>query len=371
MRIDPFTIAIDPAVLDDLRDRLRRTRWPGDAPGRPWAQGTDLAWLRGFADDWARHDWASAQSQLNRIPQFAAQIAGCRIHFTHVRRGGPPLILTHGWPSAFLEYLPLIELLPEFDLVIPSLPGYGFSSRPDVCTTRDVAALWAELMAGLGYERFGAVGTDFGAAVAAYLGLDHADQVSGIHLSNLDVWPDAAPSTERERAFRAATEAWDAAERGYSLIQGTRPQTLAYGLTDSPVGLAAWILEKWRAWGDTQGDLDARFGRELLIRLVTLFWVTGTIGTSIRDYLDNRAAGTATLPRGVRVEVPVGIANFTRNFVDEGVLPRSWAERAYDVRRFAERPAGGHFAALEEPALLAAEIRAFFAPGAGSPTGAG
>jgi pimeloyl-ACP methyl ester carboxylesterase len=360
MRIDPFQVAVDPAVLVDLRQRLAGTRWPDAAPGDAWSQGTDLEWVRGFAGDWANHDWQAAERELNTHPQFVADVAGTRIHFVHVRRGGPPLILTHGWPSAFLEYLPLIDLLPGFDLVIPSLPGYGFSGRPDICTTRDVATLWAELMDGLGYERFGAVGTDWGSAVATYLGLDFPERITGLHLSNLDVWPTAEPETAEERAFHAVASGWDATERGYSFIQGTRPQTLAYGLTDSPVGLAAWILEKWRAWGDTDGDVDARFGREFLLTLVTLYWVTGTIGTSMRDYRDNRAAHTASLPPGVRVEVPVGFAQFGSEFVPEGRVPRSWVERGYAVTRFTEMPRGGHFAAREEPELLAAEIRAFF-----------
>jgi pimeloyl-ACP methyl ester carboxylesterase len=360
MRIEPFEIAVDPAMLGDLRARLAATHWPDAAPGDPWSQGTDLDWLQGFADDWAHHDWPGSERELNAYPQFIADVRGTPIHFVHIRRGGPPLVLSHGWPSSFLEYLPLIDLLPDYDLVIPSLPGYGFSGRPAVCTTRDVAGLWAELMAGLGYERFGAVGTDFGSAVATYLGLDHAPRLTGIHLSNLDVWPVGEPTTDEERDFLTVSAAWDATERGYSFIQGTRPQTLAYGLTDSPVGLAAWILEKWRAWGDTGGDVDARFGREFLVRLVTLYWITGTIGTSMRDYLDNRDAGTAQLSPGARVEVPVGIANFSSHFVPEGRAPLSWVERGYAVTQFTEMPRGGHFAAREEPELLATDIRTFF-----------
>lgn len=348
-----FAIDLD---LGDLPDRLRRTRWPQPAPGEPWAQGADLAWLRELCAYWTDgFDWPARQMELNAHPQYVRDVGGVRIHYVHHRRGGVPLILTHGWPSAFVEYLPLVELLDGFDLVIPSLPGYAFSERPPVCTTSDAAALWHRLMQDLGYERYGACGTDFGAAVATYMALDAPDRLLGIHLSNLDNAPTpTTPLTEAERAFVGATEHWDATQRGYSFIQGTMPQTLAYGLTDSPAGLAAWIAEKWRSWA--QADVD----RDLLLTVLTLYWATGTIGTSIRDYVDNRAAGTATLPPGTRITVPTGIARFSHSRVSEGELPREWAERAYDVTRFTPMPRGGHFAAVEAPELLAAEIAAFF-----------
>lgn len=358
MRVEPFAIEVAEPVLTDLRERLARTRWPGPAPGEPWAQGTDASYLRGFCDAWAAFDWRAREAELNALPHFIADVDGVRVHFVHLRRGGFPLILSHGWPSAFLEYLPLAGLLDDFDLVIPSLPGYGFSARPDRLTTRDTAKLWHALMRGLGYARYGAGGTDWGSAVTTYMALDDPGPLAGIHLSNLDVAPSATPETEAERAYVAAVDRWDATERGYSFQQGTRPQTLAYGLTDSPAGLAAWILEKWRLWADTGGDLEARFDREFLLTLVTLYWATGTIGTSLRDYLDNREARTATLAE--RVTVRTGIANFHRNFADEGKLPREWAERLYAVERFTDMPRGGHFAAVEEPELLAGELQAFF-----------
>jgi pimeloyl-ACP methyl ester carboxylesterase len=222
-----------------------------------------------------------------------------------------------------------------------------------------MAALWHRLMQGLGYDRYGAHGGDWGAAVTTYMALDEPAPLLGIHLANLDNAPaPTAPLTGAERAFVAATQEWDAEERGYSFIQGTRPQTLAYGLTDSPAGLAAWIVEKWRLWGDTGGDLEGRFDRDFLLTLLTLYWATDTLATSIRDYHDNRAAGTAALTE--RVTVATAIANFHRNFASEGVLPREWAERIYPVARFTDMPRGGHFAAAEEPGLLAADIRAFF-----------
>ena len=361
MRVEPFSIDVEEPVLYDLGARLEHTRWPGPAPGEPWAQGTDLAWLQNLVEHWAGgFDWRARERALNAWPQFVADVDGVRVHFVHVRRGGIPLILTHGWPSAFTELLPLIDRLPGFDLVLPSLPGYGFSSRPPVCTTRDVASLWHQLMQGLGYERYGAGGGDWGAAVTTYMALEAPERLLGIHLSGLDNAPTpATPLSAAEQAFVAATDHWDATERGYSFEQGTKPQTLAYGLTDSPVALAAWILEKWRSWADTGGDL-ARFDRDFLLELVTLYWVTNTISTANRDYFDNRAAGTALLGPDDFVTVPTAIANFHSNFVSEGCLPREWAERIYNVQSFRNLRHGGHFAAAEEPALLAADIAAFF-----------
>ena len=361
VRVEPFSIEVDETVLADLRERLARTRLPGPAPGEPWAQGTDLAYLSDLLAYWRDgFDWRAQERALNRHPQFLADVDGVRVHFVHVRGGGIPLILSHGWPSAFVEFLPLVPLLtPAFDVVIPSLPGYGFSSRPaGALTTRDTAVLWHKLMRGLGYERYGAHGGDWGAAVTTYMALDDPAPLIGIHFATLDNAPAATPATEAEREYVAAVERWDARERGYSFQQSTKPQTLAYGLTDSPAGLAAWILEKWRSWADSDGDLDARFDRDFLLTLLTVYWVTGTIGLSVRDYLDNYAAGTATLDEFVTV--PTAIANFHSNFVSEGKLPREWAERLYDVRRFTDMPRGGHFAAAEEPELLAADLTAFF-----------
>jgi pimeloyl-ACP methyl ester carboxylesterase len=362
VRVEPFRVQVDQAVLDDLRSRLERTRWPDPGPGDQWERGTDYAYLRRLTAYWRDgYEWPAGD--LNHWPHFTAVVDRVRIHFVHVRGGGIPLILTHGWPSAFVEYLPLIERLRStFDLVIPSLPGYGFSERPPILTTRDTAKLWHALMQGLGYERYGAGGGDWGAAVTTYMALEAPERLLGIHLTNLDNAPTpATPLTDAEQAFAAATEHWDATQRGYSFLQGTKPQTLAYGLTDSPVGLAAWLLEKWHDWSDSHGDLDERFDRDFLLTLVTLYWVTNTIGTSIRDYVDNRAAGTATLGPDDYVTVPTAIANFHSNFVSEGVLPREWAERIYNVTRFTNMPRGGHFAAAEEPDLLAADLRAFFA----------
>ena len=378
MHIAPFTIRVPDEVLSDLRTRIRNTRWPNQAPGTAWAQGTDLVYLKRLLSYWANgFDWRAQERQLNTFKHFRAELGDIHVHFVHERAregNGIPLILTHGWPSSFLELLPLVPLLtsprangidaPAFDLVIPSLPGYGFSERPAQANYRTVARLWHKLMHGLGYERYGAGGGDFGAGVATYMAIENPAPMIGIHLTTMELWPPTGEGTrsltEAESAYVTQVHHWDEVERGYSAIQSTRPQTLGYALNDSPAGLAAWILEKWRAWSDSDGDLEARFSQEFLLTMLTLYWVTETITPSMRDYFDNRWHGAHIQP-GARVQVPVGLANFDNNYVSEGSPPREWAERLYDVRRWTSMPSGGHFAPAEEPELLARDIAAFFA----------
>ncbi|AOS61992.1 epoxide hydrolase family protein [Actinoalloteichus hymeniacidonis] len=381
--VRPFTIAIDEGELVELRDRIARTRWPSPAPGAAWEQGTDAAYLREMLDHWAhRFDWRATEAELNRFPQFRMDLDGVPIHFVHQRAAhgpGIPLILTHGWPSTFVELLPLVPLLtdpaahgltgPAFDVVIPSLPGYGFSGRPDrEHTMRDTAAWWHRLMNGLGYRRYGAHGGDLGSGVSTFLALDHPEAVSGLHLSNLEFAPvlddQSPPLSPAERAYAEAESAWEEHEGAYNLLLSTKPQTLAYGLADSPAALAAWVLEKWRAWSDCGGDLDSRFSRDFLATTLTLFWAAQDVGLSLRDYHDNRAVYDAVTPQD-RVRVPTGIALFDHEFVDCGTPPREWAERLYEVRRWRRMPRGGHFAGTEEPGLLAEELGAFFGEQAG------
>ena len=358
--ISPFRIDVPDAVLADLRARIRNTRWPPPAPGAPWEQGTDLSYLKSLLVDWADFDWRAQERELNQAHQYTADVEGISIHFVHERRGGFPLILTHGWPSAFIEYLPLVPLLPQFDLIIPSLPGYGFSQRPERANYRQVAHLWHGLMQQLGYSRYGAGGGDFGSGVSALLALDHPEAIAGIHLTNLDLYPQADPPlTEPEQAFLERQRTWDSVERGYSSIHSTKPQTVGYGLNDSPAGLAAYVLEKWRSWTDSEGDLDGTFSRKFLLTLLTIDWVGQSITTSMRDYFDNRWHGVRLAP-GQRIETPTAIATFDHQLVFEGALPRELAERLYDVRRFSVFPRGGHFAPVEEPELVAADIAAFF-----------
>ena len=344
-------------TLSDLRQRIASTRWPEAAPEPGWEQGAELGYLRELLAYWGDgFDWREQEARLNAHEHFLAEIDGLRIHFVHVRRGGTPLILTHGWPSTFVEHLQLVPYLHGFDLVIPSLPGYGFSQRPPRTTMRDTARLWHRLMQGLGYDRYGAQGGDFGASVTTYMALDEPEPLIGIHLHMIDDTPYAAtPLSPAEREYREAVAAWDAVERGYSSIQSTKPQTVAYGLNDSPAGLAAWIVEKWRSWSH---DLDA-VDRDVLLSNLTLFWATETIGSSMLDYYDERWHGTGIGP-GDHVSVPTGVAVFANELVSEGTPPREWAERLYDVTRWTEMPRGGHFAPAEAPALLAADISAFF-----------
>ena len=294
------------------------------------------------------------------------------------RGAGIPLILTHGWPSTFIELLPLVPLLtdpashgidgPAFDVVIPSLPGYAFSERPARLGVNYeyVAGLWHRLMRGLGYERYGAQGTDFGAGVATFMALTDPESMIGVHLSNLEIAPYAGPGarplSSAEQAYRERNAEFWQTEYGYKAIQSTKPQTLAFGLNDSPAGLAAWIVEKWRSWSDSRGDLDKRFSRDFLLTTVTLYWVTQTIASSMRDYFDNdNRRFRVTIGPDVFVRVPTGVAIFDQTFVDEGTPPREWVERLYNVRRWTAMPRGGHFAAAEEPELLARDIAAFFA----------
>jgi pimeloyl-ACP methyl ester carboxylesterase len=367
-------------VLADLRTRIHNTRWPDQLPGVGWQQGTDREYLTQLLSYWDEgFDWRARERELNRFAHFRAELDGVRIHFVHERaRNGPgmPLILTHGWPSTFAELLPLVPLLtdpaahgidgPAFDVVIPSLPGYGFSERPrrTGVTTRYTAGLWHELMSGLGYERYGAQGGDFGAGVATFMALDDPEPMIGIHLSNLEVPPYTGPGSralsEAERAYLAENQGWAAVERGYSAIQSTKPQTVAYGLNDSPAGLAAWILEKWRSWTDSGGDLDGRFSRDFLLTTVTLYWVTQTIASTLRDYYDNRWSAAPLGPDDF-VGVPTAIAVFANQHVPEGEPPREWVERLYNVRRSTPMPRGGHFAPAEEPELVARDVASFFA----------
>jgi pimeloyl-ACP methyl ester carboxylesterase len=370
--VEPFSVQVDVEVIDDLRARLRNTRLPEAAPGGPWAQGTDRDWLQRLLGYWASgFDWPAAERELNRFAHYRARVGGADVHFVHqrARHGtGIPLVLGHGWPSCFAELLPLVPLLtdpaahgisgPAFDLVIPSLPGYGFSPRPDVpggVTYRYVAGLWHQLMRGLGYRRYGAGGGDFGSGIATFMALDDPGPLIGLHLTNLEITPWTSPGSRlsaAEQAYLQHTRRWDQTERGYTAIQSTKPQTLGYALNDSPAGLAAWILEKWRSWSDSRGDVESRFSRDFLLTVATLYWATATITSSMRDYYDNRRW---------QGEPRLGPADLVRVPIPEGEPPREWAERLYDVHRWTVMPRGGHFASAEEPDLVARDIAAFFA----------
>lgn len=377
----PYTVAIPEEILDDLRARLARTRWPDEVDGAGWEYGASLAYMKDLVAYWRTgFDWRAQERAINAFSHFRARVAGTGIHFIHERGRGPapmPLVITHGWPSSFSEMLPLIPLLADpgahggdpadaFDVVVPSVPGFGFSDRPTErgMTRSRVAELWVRLMSALGYQRFAAHGNDIGAVITGWMALDHPERLIGIHtmmpgFPGPDFGPGTPPMSEAERAFAARQDRWGREEGGYNLIQETRPQTLAYGLHDSPAGLAAWIVEKWRAWTDPDGDLDRHFTRDTLLTNITIYWVTETANASGRSYYE-RARDPRRIPPDARIAVPTGVALST-----EAVqrVPREWAERRYaDIRRWTEFDRGGHFMAAEEPALLAEEIRAFFRP---------
>jgi pimeloyl-ACP methyl ester carboxylesterase len=378
VEIEPFRIAVDDAVLVDLDERLARTRFPDEIPGSGWGYGTELASLRRLVDYWRNDfDWRREEARLNRFPQYRARVGGLSIHFIHQRGKGPrpfPLVLTHGWPDSINGFARIIGPLTDpashggdpadaFDVICPSMPGYGFSEHPREpgMDSERIAALWAELMVGLGYERFGAQGGDWGAMVSTYLGYRHARHVAGIHLNMVvAVPPDPsdpiAGLTQDEvvRLMRARDFLRD--ETGYYRIQGTKPQTLAYALNDSPAGLAAWIVEKFRAWSDCGGDVETRFSKDDLLTNIMLYWVPETANSSSRLYCETMRAGKFP-PTDFRVEAPTGCAIFPQEIIRP---PRAWVERLYNVTRWTEMPRGGHFAAMEEPALLVDDIRTFF-----------
>jgi pimeloyl-ACP methyl ester carboxylesterase len=373
MRPDPqpFAYRASDAALDDLRRRLAETRWPSP-PGMGWEFGTETRYLRDLATYWRDgFDWRKQEAWLERVmPGRQVRIDGLDVHFSLVPGRGPrpfPLLLLHGWPSSFVEMHRVIAPLttPDdaddaFDVVVASLPGHGFSSAPHDphFGADDAADVFRELMVDvLGYERFGVHGGDRGAFVATGLGHRHPAHVAGIHLSLPTGIP--APAAERsaeEQSWLEASARWQANEGGYSAVQSTRPLSLAYGLTDSPVGLAGWIVEKWRAWSDCGGDVERSFTRDQLLTNVMIYWLTGSIGSSMQYYWAHRHAPPVAL-RPERIEVPTGVALFPKEVMRP---PRSAVERKYALTRWTEMSRGGHFPALEAPEDLTFELRAFF-----------
>ena len=374
----PFRIAVPEIDLADLRARLAATRWPDEVNDDAWSYGTSLAFLKHLTAYWRDgFDWRAVEARLNALPQFTLDIDGVPIHFIHAKGRGPaplPLVITHGWPGSFVEMERILPLLTDpashggdtadaFDVVVPSLPGFGFSGRPTApgCGPRAIAAMWEKLMAALGYGRFGVQGGDWGSAVSIWLARTRPERVIGAHLnfmtSSLQV-ADDQPLTEAERAYVASVLRWRDSEGGYFSIQSTKPQTLGYGLTDSPAALAGWIAEKFRTWSDCGGDITRAVSLDDLLANIAVYWFSGNITSSLRIYKENKAAPLHFAP-GERVLPPVGFAHFPKEILHP---PRSYVERVFDVRRWTEMPRGGHFAAMEQPELLAAEVRAFFRP---------
>ncbi len=373
--IQPFRIEIPQADLDDLRDRLARTRWPDQLPGVGWDYGIPLEYVRELASYWRDgYDWRVHEARLNGFGQFITTIDGARVHFLHVRSAAPdamPLIITHGWPGSIVEFINIIGPLTDpgayggdprdaFHLVIPSIPGYGFSrpTRDRGWDVRRIARAWAALMERLGYQRFGAQGGDWGSVISRELGLTAPGQVTGVHLNMLltRMPDDPGELTGEETRRRQVLREFRATGSGYSAIQSTRPQTLAYGLTDSPAGQLAWITEKFGEWTDN-GLPDEAVDRDQLLTNVTLYWLTGTAGSSARLYYET-GRSLSWNPRAVSA-VPTGVAVFPRE-----IAPpiRRFAELSDNIVHWSEFDRGGHFAAMEEPGLLVGDVREFFRP---------
>ncbi|MGI5191317.1 epoxide hydrolase family protein [Promicromonospora sp. CA-289599] len=381
---EPFVSRTAPEAIEDLRARLRATRWPDAPEDVGWSLGTDLDHLRELVAYWADgFDWPAQEAALARLPRFRVRVGGHGIHFVHARAAAPagpvlPLVLCHGWPDSFWRYSKVVPLLTDpgshgadpadaFDVVVPDMPGFGYSDRPTgpPLSSVAVAGLWAELMRTLGYERFGAAGGDLGSHVSRYLALDHPDRVAAVHRTDggLPVFAgDPATLTAAERAWFAEAATWSATEGAYGAIHRTKPQTVAAALNDSPAGLAAWIVEKLQSWSD--GGVERGYTRDEILTNITIYWLTGTIGSSMRMYNANSAIPAGQLTR--RVEVPSGFSVFRGDVVRP---PRAWLERTANTVRVTEPERGGHFAPFEEPELYAQELRDFFRPFRGSGAG--
>lgn len=378
MNIQPFSLPYSDAAVDDLRFRLAHTRWPDAIPGSGWEYGIDLTYMRGLCDYWrVQFDWKLQLEKMSAFHHYRCTVDGIGIHFIHERGKGPapmPLVLTHGWPGSFLEMLSIIPLLTDpasyggdpahsFDVVVPSLPGFGFSERPSRAgmNTWRIADLWAGLMSELGYGRFAAQGGDFGASVSTILGLRHPDRVVGIHLNYIPgtYRPYLEPGAKLdniEQRFLEDSDRWYVDFGAYSHLQRNTPLTAAYGLNDSPAALAAWIVEKFRDWSDCDGEVERRFSKDELLSNVTLYWMTETIHSSCRLYYESKKAPLQFKP-GEQVRVQCAVAHFPK---EAPFPPRAWIERGYNIQQWTEMPRGAHFAAAEEPELLACDIAGFF-----------
>lgn len=374
--VDRYAIRVTDSVLDDLRDRLARTRFADQIDGTGWEYGIPSDYLRTLVEYWRdTYDWRAHEAHLNEFAHFRTRIDGQPIHFIHATSTDPgalPLLLTHGWPGSIAEFLDVIGPLTDpvshggragdaFHVVVPSLPGYGFSepTRTRGWDVLRVAEAFVELMRRLGYARYGAQGGDWGAQITTRLGVIDAAHCAAIHVNMPIVRPPKDPGvlSDQESADLADMARFQREEAAYSLQQGTKPQTLGAALNDSPAGLLAWIVEKFRTWSDCDGHPENVFTRDQLLTNVMLYWVTETITSSMRLYREARAAGYAQ-QSGDRVDVPTGVGRYPKEVLR---YPRSWVEQRYNVTHWAELPRGGHFAAMEQPALFVEDLRNFFA----------
>jgi pimeloyl-ACP methyl ester carboxylesterase len=381
MNLRPFKIAIADEQIHQLHQRLDAIRFPHAMSAASWEDGASLAFMQRLMHHWRhRFDWREHEARLNLMPQFLANVDGLNVHFVRQKGNGPaplPLVMTHGWPGSFLEFERILPLLTDpaahggsaedaFDVVVPSLPGFGFSQAPTQpgMSSKRIAQMWAELMSGLGYNNFAAQGGDIGAGVSTWLARLYPQRLIGLHLNYIPggfkpaLGAGLAPASAEEEAFLTKAAAWVSSEGSYAAQQGTKPLTLAYSLSDSPVGLAAWIAEKFRSWSDCEGDVERVFSLDELLTEISIYWFSGNVDATLRIYKENRAEPLAFAAKE-RVKLPMGMALFPKELPTP---PRSWVERVFEVRRWTSMPKGGHFAALEQPELLAEEIRAFFRP---------
>ena len=370
--IEPFTIETSQDDIDDLRVRLARTRWPDEIPGTDWTYGTDLAYLQDLCRAWHEFDWYSVVARFNQWPHILTTIDGQRVHAIHAPSPEPdalPLIITHGWPGSVAEFLDVIEPLRDprshggdpadaFHIVAPSIPGYGWSGPTSTpgWDVRRVAETWKSLMARLGYDRYGAQGGDWGSMISAQLGVVDPEHVVGVHINMVLGLPDDTPLTDDEQAAMARTSAFIETGSAYQQIQGKNPQTLGYGLTDSPAGLAGWIVEKFHHWTHhPDGNLETAVTRDQLLANLTVYWMTKTINSSVRLYFESQKSGR--FPPFERLEVPTGCAVFPGEIIQ---MPEGWARNLYNVTHYERFDRGGHFAAMEEPDLFIGDVRKFF-----------
>ena len=372
MPIYPFQIKIPEEALINLRSRIVQTRWPDEIENSGWHFGAGLSYMRELADYWAnKFNWRKIENDINNYPNFIAEIDGCRIHFLHIKGGNPdsiPIILLHGWPGSFLEMMKLIPLLTEnfnltFNLVIPSLMGYGFSQKitGSGCNVQFMSDLFCKLMRELGYEKFGVHGGDFGSGIGMSLALKFPQNIIGLHINNIESYykPFTEPGTllsEDEIQYEKESNEWYEKEGSYSHQQSTKPLTLAYALNDSPAGLCAWIIEKFYSWSDCKGNLENIFSKDELLANVTLYWLTETIHSSIRLYSESRNA-PLIFGKNDFVKVPTAIVRLPK---EDPFPPREYIERGFNIVQWTDLPAGGHFAAMEQPEALSKDIVTFF-----------
>ena len=373
MEMHPYVIAVSDEVLNDLSDRLRRTRWPERELVEDWSQGIPLSYVKELCDYWANsYDWRAREAALNRFDHFTSSIDDCEIHYIHQRsphEDAVPLLLSHGWPGSIVEFHKVIEPLTNptafggqaedaFHVICPSLPGYGLSGKPPESGwgVEKIADVFTELVTGLGYDRFGAQGGDWGSAITTAIGGRHPKHCIGIHLNMVMRGKrpkDREPNEEEQAALKAAAH-YAEGDSGYSTQQGTRPQTLGYGLTDSPAGQLAWIFEKFWAWTDNDGHPEDALSRDEMLDNVMFYWVTNSATSSARLYWESFRSS-----RPAPVSVPTGVACFPYEIIPP---VRAWSEGIYsDIRRWTKMPKGGHFAAFEQPELFVEDVRSFFA----------